>query len=412
MKRSITQNKLLKIFNAISYFVFLWYYIVLALFIRKFSKKTPKKKDSIYFFAQFFPDNAGYHWRVYQWSQVLQKNGFFVKIGVATSKTELQTLYPNKSIRFQKKFIKRRFKQILESRKFEVVIVRRELLMYNDYGDLFMLKLLLHFHPQAILDFDDDISAAKNQPKQIVHPFAKLMLENGDNFRDALKMMANFMTGTEFLKQLVLKTNIHIHPDSICSIPTCVNYENYKPKVYPPQKGTITLGWLGSDGNYPLLDMILNDLERLSREVRIELIVIGGEEYSRKTNFPILFYPWSLETEIEHILKMDLGLMPLDKSTVSDGKAGFKLIQYMALGVVSLASAITVNKEIIPNSNCGFLVEDDWYSALKTAIENFPNFNEIGANARKHVINNYSFAANEEKYLSFIQKVQQKSTLS
>ncbi len=402
----------MKRFDSISYFFFLRNFILRAFLVKTFSTKTAKRKNSVYYFSTFFPENAGSQWRVQKWCDALQEHHFETHIGYATTKDEFYSLYPDQSIQFQKNYLKRRFKQILESRDYEIVIVRRELLLFNDYGGLFILKLLLHFHPQAILDFDDDIAASKNQPKEITHPYAKLMLENGNQFNDSLKMHLNFITGTDFLKKLVLEQNILVNEENICVIPTCVDYEKYTPKVYDSEKSVITLGWVGSDGNYPLLDEIIGDIEDLSKEFQIELLVIGGQEYVRKTNFPIHFYPWSLETEIEHIKKIDLGLMPLDQSKVSEGKAGFKLIQYMALGIVSIGSEIAFNKEIIPSSHHGYLVEDDWFSELKNALQNIKKFPEIGQNGRQHVLSKYTFTANEEKYLSFIRQVQQKSQVS
>ena len=48
--------------------------------------------------------------------------------------------------------MRRRFRQCLYARQLSVVIVRRELLQFNDYGNLFMEKFLLQIHPNVILD--------------------------------------------------------------------------------------------------------------------------------------------------------------------------------------------------------------------------------------------------------------------
>ena len=102
--------------------------------------------------------------------------------------------------------------------------------------------------------------------------------------------------------------------------------------------------------------------------------------------------------------KIDVGLMPMPENEITKGKGGFKLIQYMGLGIVSVASAITINKEIIDHGINGFLVEPkgDWVEVLKNVISQRINFANFGANARKKIINHYSFEAHKNKVLSFI----------
>jgi hypothetical protein len=152
------------------------------------SRKTPKK-NSILYFAAFFPTNAGYHWRVSEWQKRLIASGFDVVVFSASKQTDFTEKSTIQHIFFLIRFGFKRFGQVVRSRHFETVIVRRELLIYNDYGNLFLEKLLLKFHPNALLDIDDDLSAAKNQPKTVTHLFGKICLENGDKFMKVYKQM-------------------------------------------------------------------------------------------------------------------------------------------------------------------------------------------------------------------------------
>ncbi len=377
--------------------------MMLAFFAKWFLPKKKTIKQSIYYFSPFFPQNAGYNWRTKKWGDILKEKGFDVTFGTVISKDEFYLLYPNNVVRFQKIILKRRFKQILESRNHEIVVVRRELLIYNDYGNLFLEKLLLHFHPNAILDFDDDLAAAKDQPKEITSWYGRIMQEHGNKFNSSLQLYSNFIVASNYLKNLV-----EIHNKSnpnICVIPTCVDYNLHDPKKYDSTKKTITFGWIGSTGNYNLLDRIIPDLNRLSDEFDIELIVIGGLEYKTNTTFPLIFKTWSLSTEIENLKLFDIGLMPLDNSKQSLGKGGFKLIQYMGIGLVSVASPVTINTEIISDSTLGFLVHDEWYETLKKCIRQKEKFPEIGFQARKRILAEYSFLANEKKYLSYVNSI-------
>ena len=95
--------------------------------------------------------------------------------------------------------------------------------------------------------------------------------------------------------------------------------------------------------------------------------------------------------------------MPLKNELRDKGKSGFKLLQYMGLGVVGVASAVTVNKEIIDDEKNGFLVADgEWEQVLSKVISLRKKFPSIGFEAYTKVAENYSFDANIEKLSSFV----------
>ena len=81
------------------------------------------------------------------------------------------------------KSIRKRFKQCLYARKFHAVVVRRELLMFNDYGNLFMDKFTKIIKCNS--DFDDDIKRSKQQPREIKSFYGKILQENGNKFNDS-----------------------------------------------------------------------------------------------------------------------------------------------------------------------------------------------------------------------------------
>ncbi|WP_107039461.1 glycosyltransferase family 4 protein [Brumimicrobium mesophilum] len=369
-------------------------------------KKANRHPKSILFLPAFFPENAGYHWRVKLWAEELEKAGYKVDILSAIEKNEFYNLLKNNRTKFFITFLKRRFKHVLMARKFETVIVRRELLLYNDYGNLFLDKLLLKIHDNVILDFDDDIAAAKNQPKKITNRYGKIMGEEGNKFNDTLRLYKKFIVASNYLKDKVSKENIHLSSDNILVIPTCVDYNNYTAKQYPSEIKKLAFGWIGGDHNYFLLDTLLPTLNKLSKTYNFKLIVIGGEKYSRDTDFEIEFIQWSLETEIENLYKIDVGLMPLLEDERSKGKGGFKLIQYMGLGIVSVASAITINREIVEDGISSFLIynSQDWEDTLIQLLKGEIDFETVGKKANKNIINNYTFKANFNRYENFIKK--------
>jgi glycosyltransferase involved in cell wall biosynthesis len=359
------------------------------------------------YLAAFFPGNAGYHWRVQKWMDELNNAEKKVTVSFPLAEQEFKFLVANDHQKFLIKTLKRRFWQVVHSGCFETVIVRRELLVFNDYGNLFLEKLLLKIHPNAILDFDDDLSAAKKQPKEITNLYGKLLREHGDKFNESLQRYKWFIVASEFLKNRVLEQNKKISEDAICVIPTCVDYDQYEAKQYPEKSSQLTIGWIGGDYNYPLLEPVFKVLDELANQFDFSFLVIGGSPIQRQTKFPLMFTPWSLKTEIIDLKKIDIGVMPLLDDDESRGKGGFKLLQYMGLGIVSIASPITINKDIVLHSENSFLANsrEEWKEIFESMLKNEVDFVKIGIKARQRILSNFTFKSNNSKYIQFLNRV-------
>lgn len=351
----------------------------------------------------FFPDNAGFRYRTEKWMERLSKNGLTARAGYVFDQRRFESLLSAGKIRqFHRTFLFRRIRQCIASLRYNCVIVRRELLLFNDYGDLFLDRFLLGIHPNVVLDFDDDISAAKQEPRTITK-FGRVMFENGVKFGDSLKLYRRFIVGSTYLSHLLTEMNPSVSETDKVTIPTCVDYENHPGKVYGEGE-YVHFGWIGSAANHYLLDIIIPVLSKVAQRHRIKFVVITGDDYVPRGDFDIVHLPWSLETEIESLRRIDIGLMPLYNNAQERGKCGFKLIQYMGLGIVSIASAVTTNCEIIDDGENGFLVraEEDWFQVIEEVLARRSEFARIGASARAKIQRQFSFQANTEKYLEFV----------
>lgn len=353
-------------------------------------------------------DGAGYVYRVKHWLELLSKDGIQVEAGflIRSTRDFFRETSDENLQRFIINSIVLRIKQIHYSRNFKMVIVRRNLLIYNQYGNNFMEKLLRSAHPNRLLDFDDDIGTNKIHDKRNTF-FQSLMLTSEDQFYTSLTYFNDFIVGSEYLKQLVKLKCTTVNDSSIQIIPTCVNYSDFSPKDYSTQ-GLLTFGWIGGNQNLILLKNIIPALNQVSKHSDIELIVMSGvDSYDLGADFPVYFEKYSLDTEVDFLKRIDIGLMPLNDDDVSRGKCGFKLLQYMGVGVPGIASAITVNKEIIRHDWNGWLIEPggNWEDALLKIILKRNELPEYGANARKTVEERYTFKANYNNYKNFILKV-------
>ena len=360
--------------------------------------------DRVLFLSAFWPGNAGYEYRTIRWARILEEAGFQVDVDTVFDQERFWSwvrvndpqlyLYPPRH----------RLGQILGSEEYGAVIVNRELLLWNDYGGLFLERLLLAMHPQAILDIDDDLAAAKGEPREVGF-FGRLLGEHPSKFTASLGLYRKVVVGSGYLERLALQRGPQLGNDDVVVIPTCVDYENEPHKSYSKRSAPLVFGWIGGTGNLGQLDLMVPALERIAEDTPLRLLVISGRDYEAES-IEVENIPWDMATHLDHLRRIDVGLMPLRDTPAGRGKCGFKLLQYMGLGIVSIATALTVNREIVEDGVNGFLVEpdDDWEATIRRAIESESSFPEIGRAARATVLDRYSFEANREAYVDFVRR--------
>jgi glycosyltransferase involved in cell wall biosynthesis len=358
----------------------------------------------VLFLAAFWPGNAGYEYRVARWADLLEQEGFEVDIDCVFDHEQFWSWVEGNDPRLYVEPARRRLRRILESSDYGVVIVRREILLWNDYGGLFLERLLLAMHPNAILDVDDDLGAAKGEPRQLSR-FGRMLGEHPAKFSAGLRMYRKVIAGSDYLRQLVLERAPQLDEGDIAVIPTCLDYEDEEPRTYGKRDGPLTFGWIGGTGNLEQLDLVVPALERIGRDLPVRLLVISGRSYAAGS-IEVENVTWDMRTHLDHLRRVDIGLMPLRDTPSGRGKCGFKLLQYMGLGVVGVATALTVNREIIDDGVNGFLVEpgDDWEAPLREVIEREADFARIGRAARDTVLSRYSFAAHRQDYVDFVRR--------
>src|SRR5690606_24850427 len=133
------------------------------------------------------------------------------------------------------------------------------------------------------------------------------------------------------------------------------------------------------------------------RELNTRFILIAN----KKPDLPLKnfeFIPWKEESEINDLLMIDIGIMPLKDDDWSEGKCGFKLIQYLSLGIPAVASPVGVNKVIIDEGVNGFLcrTKEEWQNALTKLVTDSRLRKKAGTAGHDKMLREYSTAANKE----------------
>ena len=380
--------------------------VLRILFFKHLLKKIHlvwRVKNKILYLEGTHYGGTGYKYRVKKWMSILRQHNYKCKGLFIFNIEEWHKKYnPEKPFSFLTQYLLIRVKQVFGSILYSHVIVRRELLIYNDYGNLFLEKLLSSIHYNIYLDFDDDIQITKiNYPRTIK---SKLLGLVSNSFFKSCNYYNGLIAGSSYLKEIAIK-NSKVLKNQITVIPTCVDYFELGKKEYDKNDSIIKFGWVGSDNNLFYINNIIDDLNEISKTQNVELIVISKNGYhtEKPLNLKINNIPWDINKEIENLLKIDIGLMPLNDTVPDRGKCGFKLIQYMGLGIVSIASGIGVNSQIIEDKRNGFLVnEKNWLDVLEEVISQKENFQTIGEAARKSIQSSYSFDSNTDKYLKLL----------
>ena len=166
----------------------------------------------------------------------------------------------------------------------------------------------------------------------------------------------------------------------------------------------LTIGWTGTFSSKSYLELITPVFKRLYKLRKFKLRIIGNFNYHiEDINYEVV--QWNIDKEITDLTEIDIGFYPLDmdQEWVS-GKSGLKALQYMALGIPTIASNIGNVSSIINNMQNGILVNTnkEWLEAFIKLIDN-PNLRKkLGMAGREIVVQNYSTDILTKKYLKVL----------
>ena len=172
------------------------------------------------------------------------------------------------------------------------------------------------------------------------------------------------------------------------------------------QKKKAVLGWIGSQTTTRYLDLIRCPLTILARRYpHLELHLIGAGDFDIDA-VPVTRTSWALETEVGLMQTFDIGLMPLPDDPFTRGKGGYKLLQYMAVGLPVVASPVEINREIVAHGETGFLAETDaeWIAFLGKLIDDKALCNRMGMAGRARVVAHYALEKSSEQLLGLLKQ--------
>lgn len=272
----------------------------------------------------------------------------------------------------------------------------------NRYDIIFIQKVLLPtsiierikniYKKPIIFDFDDAIYAGKPYDKQ--------------KFDQQIPLYDLIILENSFTKQYVNEFG----NDNIIMITGPIDCNRYYSKVWT-KKDKIIIGWIGSLSTQKYLTMLKNTFKRLNTTYKNLIFELIGAQNIDFDGVPIRLKRWSLDNEVKDLQNFDIGIAPLPDNEWTRGKGGYKLLQYMAIGIPCVASPVGINRELVKDGENGFLAEteDEWFKKLSILIESPELRRDMGIRGRDLVVKNYSLEVAAPKLISGLKQLVWKS---
>lgn len=287
-----------------------------------------------------------------------------------------------------------RFLYILKAGHFDVVVLEKDVVPYFPY---LMDALLFRLNKRVIVMYDESTySFYAKHPDRVIRALNKGKIDR------IIQNAAHVIVWNSEMRVYVEKLN-----PNVTAVTTGIDLNRYEQKAFSfKDKNPIKIGWIGTPSGFAYLHMLDGVIKKIANNYPIELYVVSSEPYE-VDGVPTINRRWSVETEVDHLQNMDIGVMPLPQSDWASGKSGCKMLQYMGVGLPVVVSPVGINNEVVEDGVNGFTAvsEDDWYRQLVRLIESPELRQQLGAKGREYVEKNNDQRIIAHRLLEVIQSV-------
>jgi glycosyltransferase involved in cell wall biosynthesis len=337
---------------------------------------------------------ASQRYRVEQWLPVLQEQSINYKLAPFWDNASWAILY-KQGYTFQKLFglakgmLKRIF-LLATLPAYDYIFIHREATPVGPpWFEWLAAKV---FRKKLIFDFDDAIWMPNTSDDNSIAAIYKWHRKTGQILKWSYKVSA----GNHYLQEYALKYN-----NASIYLPTVLDTVQKYNQLKNQQADKVTIGWIGSHSTLPYLKLIEPVLQQLEQKYSFDFIVIADRKPDLNLR-SLKFIPWSDDTEVDSLLLINIGMMPLPDTEWAKGKCAFKALQYMALGIPAVVSEVGANVVAVPDGVVGYTcrTEEDWYQKLELLLQNTDLRTRQGIAGRNHELQHYSMQAHKATFLS------------
>lgn len=343
----------------------------------------------------------GQRFRIEQWAGRLGSSGVqfdFLPFESPRLKRVLhrQGHYPQKAAELLRCVIRRvgELSRLQKIRRWDLIFLYRELM---PIGPPIAEFLLSKTGVPLVYDFDDAIFLPDTSDANRHFHWLKMPHKTGSICR----WSSHVIVGNEHLRRYALQFT-----SRVTVIPTTIDLDEYLPKPEATLQRVPVIGWSGSLTTLKHLRTLEPTLRLLAKQLPFRLKVIGSAEY-RLPGVEVEAKAWSAATEIEDLRSFDIGVMPLPNDAWSLGKCGLKALQYMAVGVPTIASPVGVNTEIIQDGENGSIADkpEEWIEKILRLVGDKKLREQFSKQGRRTVEEKYSARVQSPVLLETFQKI-------
>lgn len=338
---------------------------------------------------------ASSRYRSLQYFDHLRRAGFEVHQSYFYSDSYLQARYLGKIayLEILKSFVRRLIAVFWLARDADAIIIEKETFPFLPAATERLLKLR---GAATIYDYDDAIwhsyEARNFGPlKWVLRKKIAYVVSGADHV----------IVGSRYLREQVEAWGA----PGVSLIPTTVPTTKYQGAGRTAEK-LADLVWIGSPSTGPYLLDVFPVIARLHAERGSTIRLIGFPESLFGGSIPPYaeVCEWSAGSELDLLATGRIGIMPLPDSPYERGKCGFKLIQYMGVGLPVIASPVGENQFIVDDEANGYLVKtaDEWYDRISELLDCPDLAKKMGAQGYERFKEHYSTESAATKLIATI----------
>lgn len=289
---------------------------------------------------------------------------------------------------------------VFSASRYDVVLIQREVFPASWYW------LMRKINPRIIYEIEDTIFE--------INPFWRrgglyeaALRYQAAMCRNMMRYAAHVIAENEYLAAEARKYN-----SSISLLTAPIDTERVKPAPKDAGVVDVVIGWIGSPSTFYLLQALAPALAQVQRRhphAKVKLVGVAADAALNGVN--CIAKAWREDEEVGDLQSFDIGLMPLDDMPFNRGRLGYKMIQYMAVGVPIVASDVGLNRTVIEDGKSGFLAgaPEEWVEKLSLLIRDPALRAHLGARGRAIAETRFSVATQSRKFIDIIKQCIQKS---
>jgi len=289
----------------------------------------------------------------------------------------------------------RRLRDLARIRRYDIVYIS---MWVTPFGTSWLERLARVLAKRIVYDIEDNLLTDEGAPRGL-----RQQLKGRGKARFLLERADHVLTASPFMVERYRAIN---ERQAVTLIYPSVDTDAFRPRETPSRHSKPVIGWTGTFSSRSYLDLLRSVLQELARRIDYKLIVIGNFAYDLP-GVDLEVLTWSREDEVAQMQRIDIGLYPLPDDDWVLGKAGLKVIQYMAFGLPSVSSDIGTATLQVTDGVDGFLVTggEQWLSILERLCRDPELRRQVGEAGRRKAVAHYSRQATSVQYLDVLRIV-------